>query len=785
MGVVTWDGSASTDYGTAANWDSGVVPSASSNVVIPDTSSINNCVLDQSRTANSFMIEANGTFDGDGNTLTIDSEGDATTGNLEGYAVRIYGIISGSDTDIQITTPAATSADLTPSSGTIRNLTINHASAVVELASADCVLSGNLTITAGELNTRASSPLALTVAGYTHVGDGSAAADTSTLTLNGSTCSFGTGKTDAEALWIKRGGTLVGGSGNWTAGSVVADNHANCKFTLTSGTITVNGHSADDTRPLILGGTSTHTAAHGGGTIVITYGSGAYNLSNYATTSLNNLTLNSNVTATISSPSIVMAGKLEISQGTLDTDSSNNRALTVTGTIDVDGGNLTINDSAVSCAKLIVESGDTITASHSSNALTVTGAGIGNNRSIDFTGAISGTLDIITTHTGTREDDLSASSGTVNHLTVNHADAVMRMNAAYTVGNLTITAGQFSTADAGGSSKALTVTGEMHSQGTFTGNSSTVTVRNLLIEGGTFNAPDGSGMLNITGEGNSGLGDGYAFRRVSGAFVDNTGTVTFKTPTTTTIRMGTAGQDFYNVIIDESSAGGLFYVNDEGFTVTNDLTLTDGDFDTGLGTTAPLIDIQGDLTIGANNTFGGITATQTGNISFGSIVIGGTGATYKATSGTTTITSENTSNQAWWNERGDNGFVHNNGKVVIDTAGNNHTTVKENKFYDLEVNMTSNTREAKFRPCSGTHSEILNNFTLTSGIYEMHADGDTLDIHGLTTIEADGQFLKDAEHTGLVTHHGLVTNRGNYMLKDGVTVKMNGGIRQLGTFTTP
>jgi hypothetical protein len=67
----------------------------------------------------------------------------------------------------------------------------------------------------------------------------------------------------------------------------------------------------------------------------------------------------------------------------------------------------------------------------------------------------------------------------------------------------------------------------------------------------------------------------------------------------------------------------------------------------------------------------------------------------------------------------------------------------------------------------------------------MHADGDTLDIHGLTTIEADGQFLKDAEHTGLVTHHGLVTNRGNYMLKDGVTVKMNGGIRQLGTFTTP
>ena len=165
----------------------------------------------------------------------------------------------------------------------------------------------------------------------------------------------------------------------------------------------------------------------------------------------------------------------------------------------------------------------------------------------------------------------------------------------------------------------------------------------------------------------------------------------------------------------------------------------------------------------------------------GSLTIA-SGGTYGATSGTTTITSENSSNQSFWNE---GTFTHNNGKVVIDTAGNNHTTVKATTFYDLEVNQTSSTYEAKFRPKTGTHSEILNNFTLTSGIYEMHADGDTLDIYGLTTIEADGQFLKDAEHTGLVTHHGLVTNLGNYKIKNGETHKMNGGFRQLGTFTTP
>ena len=79
----------------------------STHVVIPDTSSINNCVLDQNRTVESFRIDANGTFDGDGNTLTIDNEGDATTGASEGYAIRIDGIISGSDTDFAITTPAA------------------------------------------------------------------------------------------------------------------------------------------------------------------------------------------------------------------------------------------------------------------------------------------------------------------------------------------------------------------------------------------------------------------------------------------------------------------------------------------------------------------------------------------------------------------------------------------------------------------------------------------------------------------------------------------------------
>ena len=198
MGVITWNGSASTDYGTAANWSSGSVPSASSNVVIPDTSSINNCILDTARTVNSFRIDSGGTFDGDGNLLTVDSEGDATTGASEGFAVNIDGIISGTDTDIAITTPTATTLDLyAQGGGKLRNVTINHASCVATLG-ALLDITGDLTITAGELNTNSGSNYAVTVTG--------ALANDGTLTLNGSTVNLGS--TSAEAGDVTGSGTF-------------------------------------------------------------------------------------------------------------------------------------------------------------------------------------------------------------------------------------------------------------------------------------------------------------------------------------------------------------------------------------------------------------------------------------------------------------------------------------------------------------------------------------------------------------------------------------------------
>ena len=176
---------------------------------------------------------------------------------------------------------------------------------------------------------------------------------------------------------------------------------------------------------------------------------------------------------------------------------------------------------------------------------------------------------------------------------------------------------------ASGSDRNLTVAEELSCAGTLTGNSSTVTARNLLITAGTFTAPDNSGSLILTGEGSSGSGDGYVFRRTGGTFTHSGGTLTITTPDTTSIRMGGvgSGQRFNTVILDESSSspGLLLQTNDEGFYCEGDLTLTDGDFN--LNSAVDLLTVEGNVTVGANNTLGGITSTQTTNNSFGSLTI--------------------------------------------------------------------------------------------------------------------------------------------------------------------
>ena len=215
-----------------------------------------------------------------------------------------------------------------------------------------------------------------------------------------------------------------------------------------------------------------------------------------------------------------------------------------------------------------------------------------------------------------------------------------------------------------------------------------------------------------------------------------------------------------------------------------------------------LFNVEGDLivaagqTLGANNTNGGIkvlgdvtlngqlgNSNLTNDCEFGSLQIN-SGGTYFATSGTTTITNEK-SGHAWKNNGGT--FTHNNGKVIIDFDTGNlagDTEVKENTFYDLEVKLDQAGYELRLEDHSSTNAmDILNNLTVTKGIFDTMTKSDTLTIHGQTIIESDGVFTEADHDTNKIIHNGIVRNSGTYKINDGTTVKMNGGIRNLGTIT--
>ena len=128
MAVVTWDGSSSTAYSTAATCDTGSVPADGDDVVIPDTSSINACNVDSNDSCNSLTVSTNGEIGSDsGSKLTILGEADGTGATTDGYAVKIDGVITDNTTtslDLDMRTPATTLIDIVPTSGSLRNLEI-------------------------------------------------------------------------------------------------------------------------------------------------------------------------------------------------------------------------------------------------------------------------------------------------------------------------------------------------------------------------------------------------------------------------------------------------------------------------------------------------------------------------------------------------------------------------------------------------------------------------------------------------------------------------------------
>ena len=421
------------------------------------------------------------------------------------------------------------------------------------------------------------------------------------------------------------------------------------------------------------------------------------------------------------------------------------------------------------------------------------------------TSTISGTLNIKVTGNGGYIRD--SATGSINNLEVDlgsSSDVHYLDTALSLAGNLTITEGIFNTNAS--SNHALTV-GTNTDDGGATGhllilddgelvcNSSTVIVGSVYcqIAGGSsgagyaeLNLPDASGSFTVRGPEVS----NYVFRVDNQAEINhNNGTVTFSLTAENNASImdvtSSQGTGVNNILVTQSvrtsNGNSLQFVGSD--TVKGNLTLT------GNGSESCVVDtnyngasftIDGDVTVNNHATLCGRT-TNTGNYSFGSLTIN-SGGTYNATSGTTTITNE-TSSHAWKNEGGT--FTHNNGKVKFDldnSAGSSN--VKENEFYDVEVDMFASTYSLSFFDTSGNAVTILNNLDLTKGEINFSTASDTITIHGLTKVAADGTFSDNAAHdTNKIIHNGLVTNLGTYKINDGTTVKMNGGIRNLGTIT--
>ena len=449
------------------------------------------------------------------------------------------------------------------------------------------------------------------------------------------------------------------------------------------------------------------------------------------------------------------------------------------------------------------------------NLLTIDGEN-SSGFAVNLDGAISGTdTDITITTPAATNIDLKATSGNVRNVTINHASCAAAIAGGFMTitGNLTITAGSLNT---GGND--LTVAGTTTVTGTLTCNASTVSLGSGYTGG---YALLGNGTVNF-GTGTNTVG---AINTHSPSGITKTsGTITFDTQKTGSQSIGptvTSNNTHFDfgtstVNFDLSGGAGVKFAIEQHTGSSKTLTITaatvnyksDG-YIYQNNTDTNIFKIIGDLVIDASKTLetyydnaddfgsklqvtGDVTLNGTLNaysasnpkpMDFGSLTIGGSG-TYKATSGTTTITDETTGGYGLINS---GTYTHNKGKLKIDfnTPNKNaHTIIQVNDLYDLEIDMNSSFYEVKFDDTSGNATNILNNLDITQGVFESKDNGDTLTIHGLTRITSNGTFMPDANHdTNKIIHNGLVTNSGTYKINDGTTVKMNGGIRNLGTIT--
>ena len=298
-------------------------------------------------------------------------------------------------------------------------------------------------------------------------------------------------------------------------------------------------------------------------------------------------------------------------------------------------------------------------------------------------------------------------------------------------------------------------------------------IASLVVNTGGTITGNASYSLTINSEGNASFGEHFQAVQITGAIGTNLNLILTYSGTSEYNTGSTSGR-VHNLTI---SSDQVFWEN--GVSLAGDLVVDAGKIFRAYNKTKALT-VDGDVTCNGTINCTGIDPVAIGEqaVSFGSLTIA-SGGTYNATSGTTTITGEVAATDYSWKNDGGT-FTHNNGKVLL--TEDSDCKVKENTFYDFELNLNSATTDCVFEDTSGNTLTFLGDLTLTRGRFDDDANGDEYIIHGNTIIESNAKFGKATNwHTGDITHHGLVVlNGGTYYRSDaGGTVKM-GGIRNIG-----
>ena len=419
---------------------------------------------------------------------------------------------------------------------------------------------------------------------------------------------------------------------------------------------------------------------------------------------------------------------------------------------------------------------------------TITGKNTSANRFFEITDGnvyhSNGTLTIDSGVSAEMQWDAASTdqdNGPYNFI-INDASCTARIRTALEVLNdMTVTAGTFNThSNDGGADKNLAITGECIVEGgTLTLNGSTVDVGDMKITSGTVNGNTATIDLNTGG------GDGWAWFHSGGTWNYNTSTVVYKA------NGKHMEGEFYNLTIEcgASNHTGVWRADGIASSImkcANNLTVKEGIWKR--DSASETMTIDGDVLIESGGTLGQLGG-DTGPNNFGGLKLS-SGSAYVATSGTTTITNRFTGESHLWKNDGGT-YTHNNGTVRF--TDNDHSSIKENTFYNVEIaSANANQYAVNFEAQGGGGNAftILGDLTIESGDFELINADDTLDIHGQTIIDnalAGGspnntyaRFNNDKNQTGTITHHGLVTVKsGTYHVEDGATVNMV-GIRNIG-----